>query len=356
MAGACYHWRMGALEVPFAIVRAAVDNGALPSAVLAIATSEQLLRLEAFGPVSAESIFLIASITKPIFATLVMQLVEDGQLLLNERVTRLIPEFAANNKDDVRVWHLLTHTSGLDENWIDLHGGNAAQADWQHVIASACRAPLQFRPGIQYAYCNPSFFILAELVRRATGQDHASVLSELVLRPLQMTDTCFTPPESDRVAAMYDAPWSDDHERAHWIAVKNPSGGLWSTATDLVHFGQTLLRRGAPILSPAAFAAMTSLQTGEMRNVTGSGEYASYYGLGFSKSGPAGERGPSAELRSREGFGHGGATGTYVWVEPALDMLFVFLTNRWGIDDDTFRRALNATIAARSWGLRRVSL
>jgi CubicO group peptidase (beta-lactamase class C family) len=93
---------------------------------------------------------------------------------------------------------------------------------------------------------------------------------------------------------------------------------------------------------------MTALHTQDIPETTASGEYPSYYGLGFSKIGPRNHNGPSAELRTADGFGHGGATGTYLWIEPQLELVFVFLTNRWATNDDTFRRALNATIAARS--------
>ena len=72
---------------------------------------------------------------------------------------------------------------------------------------------------------------------------------------------------------MHDPPWRDDAARANWISIQHPAGGLWSTAADLVRFGQMLLRRGAPVLSPAAFAAMTSLQTTGIPNRTGSGEF-----------------------------------------------------------------------------------
>ena len=74
--------------------------------MLAVANSEDMLRLEAFGPVTEDSIFLIASITKPIFATSLMRLVERGRMLLNEPVARIAPEFGANGKSDVRLWHL----------------------------------------------------------------------------------------------------------------------------------------------------------------------------------------------------------------------------------------------------------
>src|SRR3979490_514540 len=91
----------------------ALASGGLASGVLAVATSDEVVRLEAFGPVATDSIFLIASITKPIFATSLMRLPGRGHVLLNEPVAKHVPEFAANGKQDVRLWHMLTHTSGL---------------------------------------------------------------------------------------------------------------------------------------------------------------------------------------------------------------------------------------------------
>jgi CubicO group peptidase (beta-lactamase class C family) len=280
-----------------------------------------------------------------------MRLVERGRVLLNEPVAHCIPEFAANGKGDVCLWHVLTHTSGLDDSLASqLYG--AERGEWSSVVERVCAAPLQFRPGSRYAYCNASFIVMAELVQRLTGTDHASYLRESVLEPLGMHDTSYSPPESPRVVPVLDPPWGDAENRAGWIALRHPAGGLWSTASDLVRFGQALLRDGElgdyRLIAPATLRAMTTLQTARIPSVTPAGDFNSYYGLGFSKAGPHSERGPSAELRSPGGFGHGGATGTYLWIEPEFDLLFVFLTNRWGNDDWTLKRALNATIAAAS--------
>jgi CubicO group peptidase (beta-lactamase class C family) len=341
----------GLLDAAFAVIGEGVASGALPSGVLAVANSEDMVRLEAFGPVATDSIFLIASITKPIFATSLMRLVERGRMLLNEPVARIAPQFAANGKGDVRLWHLLTHTSGLDEAWWTM-AGTRGPHEWSRAVEVACAAPLQFQPGTRYAYCNPTFFVMADLVQRLSGRDHVDWLQETVLDPLGMRDTTFVPPDSARVVPVLDPPWPDEHGRATWISLRNPAGGLWSTAQDLVRFGQTLLRDGScenfHLLSPATLRSMTTLQTAGIPAVTGAGKFQSAYGLGFSKAGPGGENGPSPELRSPAGFGHGGATGTYLWIEPEFDLVFVFLTNRWLQDDTHLKRALNATIAASS--------
>jgi serine-type D-Ala-D-Ala carboxypeptidase len=338
------------LDAAYATIAEEVGSGGLASGVLAVANADELLRLEAFGPVATDSIFLLASITKPIFATSVMRLVESGTVLLNDPVARVVPEFGANGKADVRLWHLLTHTSGLDEGWVNQGAG---RREWAEVVERACAAPLQFQPGARYAYCNASFIVMGEMVHRLTGKDHATYLTDAVLEPLQMHDSCFIPSEgSPRVVPVLDPPWSNEQERAAWLGLRHPAAGLWSTATDLVRFGQALLRDGEldgyRLLSPITLRAMTTLQTSTISAVTDAGQFPAYYGLGFGKAGPHGERGPSSELRSPGGFGHGGATGTYLWVEPEFDLVFVFLTNRWLQDDRTVKRALNATIAAAS--------
>lgn len=361
--GASVSWGMPALsrldaallESAYQVVAEGVASGALPSGVLAVATAHETVRLDAFGPLGTESIFLLASITKPIFATGVMRLVERGRVLLNTPVAEVVPEFGQAGKGDVRLWHLLTHTSGLDEAWVVREAGPAPRRP-ERLLALACAAPLQFRPGSRYAYCNQTFAVMAELIHRIDGRDHASYLRQEVLEPLGMQDTSYVPPDSPRVAPVHDAPWGvDAAQRAAWIAQHSPSGGLWSTAADLVTFGQMLLgggeHGGYRVLAPATLAAMTRLQTAGIPMSSPLGEVASAYGLGFSKAVMHGDNGPSQELRSASGFGHGGATGTYLLVEPQLDLVIVFLTNRWGIDVPHQKRVFNAGIAAASVGL-----
>jgi serine-type D-Ala-D-Ala carboxypeptidase len=339
------------LESAYTAIGDAVQSGALPSGVLAVADADETLRLEAFGPVSTDSIFLVASVTKPIFATGLMRLVERGHILLNEPVAQRLPEFRANGKGDVRLWHLLTHTSGLNEGWVELARG-PERWEWSRYLARVCEAPLAFPPGTRYMYCNPTFTCMAELVQRLTGQDYGAYLQQCVFDPLAMHDTAFVPAESPRVVPVLDPPWLDEERRPRWIGMRSPAGGLWSTASDLIRFGQALLRGGKldgyQLVAPTTLRAMTSLQTAGIPSITGAGQFQSYYGLGFSKAGPGGEPGPSAELRSPAGFGHGGATGTYLWVEPELDLVFVFLSNRWGQDETIMKRALNAALAAVS--------
>ena len=107
-------------------------------------------------------------------------------------------------------------------------------------------------------------------------------------------------------------------------------------------------RDGYRVLAPVTLQAMTELQTAGIPMSSPLGDVASSYGLGFSKAVMHGDNGPSRELRTPLGFGHGGATGTYLLVEPELDLAIVLLTNRWGMDVPHHKRIFNALIAAAS--------
>ncbi len=172
-----------------------------------------------------------------------------------------------------------------------------------------------------------------------------------------MLESSYVPPESPRVASLQDTPWgSDATRRAAWIAQHSPAGGLWSTATRstsaLVVFGQMLLhggeRGGHRVLRPATLRATTELQTDGIPMSSPLGEVASSYGLGFSKAVMHDDNGASRELRTARGFGHDGATGTCLLVEPEFDLAIVLLTNRWGVDVPHQKRIFNALIAAAS--------
>jgi CubicO group peptidase (beta-lactamase class C family) len=335
------------LDASFAAVADGVAGGALASGVLAVADARETLRVEAFGPVATDTIYVVASMTKPIFATAMMRLVERGKIALNDPVARFIPEFGAGGKEDVRLWHLPTHTSGLVETHDPLRLGRATR---EELEAAALAAPLAFRPGTRWAYCNGTFAVMAALLRRLADQDDVVFLTEQVLGPLGMTETAYEPTEPSRLAPLHGL-WSDEAGRSQFNARRVPAYGLWSTAADLVRFGQAFLNGGRGgagyrLLGPATLRAMTTLQTAGLPTSTAAGEAAAYYGLGFQKAGMHHASGPSPELRTPDGFGHGGGTGGLLWIEPAMDLVFVFLTNRLGPQAPPVFRALNAAIAA----------
>jgi CubicO group peptidase (beta-lactamase class C family) len=337
----------GRLERAFAVVDAAVQAAEIPSGVLAVATGKEVVRVAAFSrpggdQVSADHIFLLASISKPILATAVMQLVEDGLLFLAEPLTRYIPEFAQPGKAPVTAWHLLTHTSGLEEMaWIDALG--LARVPAFAYVQAACRSNLHFPPGTRFEYCTLSYSLLAELITRLTGVPYPDYLQARIFTPLGMADTSFDPGKAN---AARTAP---AHNTEDWLdyykTLQVPGGGLWSTAADLVRFGQAFLNDGKHgdyhLLAPATIALMTRDHTDGLPELIEGQAKPAHAGLGWRKptlSGPL----PGSPAT----FSHAGATGTYLWIDPEWDLVVVFLTNQWDIATPVHFQAIQAVYGA----------
>lgn len=344
------------LQRVVAVAEDAVRNGPYPSALVAVANAETTLLTHTVShpertPVREDGIFLLASITKPIVATAIMRLVEEGRLLLTDPVVQYIPEFELFGKGRVTAWHLLTHTSGLDESawWREMMFGQRATAD--ELVQMACTSALRFEPGTRYEYNTLAFVILGELIARLSGLSYSEYLHQHIFEPLGMRDTSFAPSGAQQPRAMrvYAPPTDPDGDRRvqYFTTVAAPGGGLWSSAADLVRFGQALLRGGRAggyqLLSPAAIEVMTRLHTDGLLEIPDgtSTPVPARYGLGWGKPGPDG-----ATLASPRAFEHGGATGTRLHIDPEWDLVFVFLTNQWGIEANASKRALNAVYGA----------
>ncbi|MBM3891519.1 MAG: beta-lactamase family protein, partial [Verrucomicrobia bacterium] len=200
-----------------------VDDGVIAGAVTLVARREGIASVEAVGfsdlatkrPMHADNMFWIASMTKPITATAVMMLQDDGKLSVEDPVEKYMPEFkgqwmvAERGKDSVTLKHptrpitvrdLLTHTSGLAN--LDAPRFDCSLAE----LAMACsQMPLQFEPGSKWAYCNPGINTLGRIVEVASGRTFAGFLDARLFKPLGMRDTTFwpTPAQARRVAKSY---------------------------------------------------------------------------------------------------------------------------------------------------------
>jgi CubicO group peptidase (beta-lactamase class C family) len=340
------------LQRAVAVAEDAVRNGPYPSAVIAVANAETTILTHAVShperaPAREDSIFLLASITKPIVATAIMRLVEEGRLLLSDPIVKYIPEFETFGKGRVTVWHVLTHTSGLDESswWREMMFEQRASAD--ELVWMACRCALRFEPGTRFEYNTLAFVLLGELIARLSGLPYPEYLDQHIFRPLGMRDTSFAPSSAQQPRAMpvYPPPAEPEGEQRirYFSSLAAPGGGLWSTTADLVAFGQALLRDGRSgdyhLLSPAAIEVMSRLHTPGL--IDSFEQRPAYYGLGWGKPGPDG-----ATLASPRAYRHGGVTGTVLHVDPEWNLVFVFLTNQWGIEAGAHDRVLNAVYGA----------
>jgi CubicO group peptidase (beta-lactamase class C family) len=347
-------------DAAFALVERHVREGRIPGAVLGVARSAGDLRTEAFSPpdgpeLTVESRFLIASITKPIVATAVMQLTAQGLLVLGDPVSRYLPEFAPQAAGEglpggeiITTWHLLTHTSGLRDTLTGVvESGGATTAE--KLFRQACKGPLLFAPGTEYRYCSDTFYVLGELVRRLSGLPYPDYLQERIFGPLGMAATSFEAGSADdpRRAPLFevghDGP-APEALVAAFVRLAHPGGGLWSSVPDLLRFGRAFLGGGSlegkRILATPFVEMMTREQTAGMLEA-GLPPREPRYGLGWGKSGLSGDR-----IGSPRQFDHGGATGTRLWVDPAHELVVAFLMNRWGEDDHFSLAAIQAVYGA----------
>jgi CubicO group peptidase (beta-lactamase class C family) len=301
-----------------AVGEEAVAAGTYGGVVVALGNPADVLwthTAAAGAQVGRDTIFPVASVTKPVVALAIMQLVEAGRLLLNDPVAHFIPEFGQQGKEQITPWHLLPHTSGLVDDMDDLYTQRAPPAAF---LGAACASSARFAPGSHYEYCNLSFVVLGELITPLSGQPYPDYLRARIFAPEGMDSTSFDPTDLARTATV--AFESGPEEDAYFRTLAAPYGGLWSTATDLLALGRALLTGGpldAPLLSPAALAAMTRTQPGLTSFDTGKPVYAA---LGWGKRSPMG-----VLLPTDASFGHGGSTGAFLWIDPACDLVFVFL-------------------------------
>ena len=317
------------------LYREAVARGDLVGAVLLVARQGRIVLHEAIGsrdhaaglPMEKNTMFRMASNTKPVVATGAAMLVERGELDYAEPVRERIPTFDNYRAGFITLGHLLSHTSGLRINTLFLQPymrPTAEHPDAPTLQLEAARfgdVGAIVPPGTSYSYNNPGFNTAGALIEMASGQLLDEYLRDAIYRPLGMRDTYHMEVDEkldgklDRMGAVYY-----ERRNGEWVAGWTPgdtpqvpfvraSGGLISTAPDYAIFLQMFLNGGTygstKILSPESVELMTSRKTP-------AGETA--YGYGWS-------------LDEAKGiYSHGGSDGTFAWVDPANDVIGMVFT------------------------------
>jgi uncharacterized protein YbbC (DUF1343 family)/CubicO group peptidase (beta-lactamase class C family) len=319
------------LAVLDSIVQDAIQDGEIPGAVLLVWHNGQVVYLKALGSRSLEprhermtvdTVFDLASLTKVVATTTaVMQLVQEGQLRVNDPVAKYIPEFGQNGKDDITIRQLLTHFSGLRED-IDL------SPPWEGketALRMAYAETPAYAPGSRFLYSDTNFIVLAALVERVSGMPLEQYCQKNIFVPLAMTHTRFLPPASwlPRIAPTeFDEQGKMIRGVVHDPRARRMGGvaghaGLFSTADDLSRFAQCLLNGGGPILSPLTVEKMITPQQPPNASVL--------RGFGWDIDSPySSNRG---ELLPVGSFGHTGFTGTSLWIDPTTRTFIILLTN-----------------------------
>jgi len=297
---------------------------------------------EADSPlVALDSIFPVASITKLFTATAVMLLVEDGEVGLNRRVREYIPEFSGEGKEAVLVRHLLSHTSGINEDQLEAYAKERPRLTvppaertlhplMHEYLVYRYDSPLWKPPGVEMSYASFNFELAGEIVRRVSGRSLADFARSRIFDPLGMTDTHYSRMDVPRHRRAWSSPDAEDpwHERIEVEPIVQGSSRAWSAAMDMGIFCQMFLNRGAygdvRVLSPASVTEMTRNQIPGVPATYFDETFAeASWGLGWSIHGN--KTGLCGELYSPEAFEHWGGSGVYVWVDPTYDLVGVYL-------------------------------
>ncbi|MGA2533649.1 MAG: serine hydrolase [Candidatus Aminicenantales bacterium] len=345
------------------IVQEAIGRKDFPGAVLIVTREGKAVYRKAFGdsqwlpepkPMTIDMIFDLASVTKPVAtATSVMILVERGRIRLWDKVKDYVPDFAAYIEEkgipgeDARLWHLLTHTSGLppytDPKEVEKQYGNPCSTE--DLVKVIARIPKQFPPGKQFTYSCLNYITLASIVKKLTGQSIAAFAAENIFQPLGMARTFYNPPAQFLPLCV---PTQVIDGRPLRGIVHDPlarlqggvsgNAGLFSTADDLAVFAQMMLRggewNGVRVLSPLAVERMVEIfpKTAE-----------SGRGLGWDLTSDYGT--VRGDLFGYGSYGHSGYTGTSIWIDPETKTAVIFLTNRVHPDDKGEIIAMRSKVA-----------
>ena len=290
--------------------------------------------------VSIKSAFLIASPTKPFVATAIMMLVEKGLLRLSDRVCKYLPEFEISDKRSIRIIHLLTHTSGLPDMLDNNKELRTNHAPLSEFMDGTAKATLLFKPGTRLSYQSTGILALATIIERITALPIGHFLQKHIFAKLGMNNSQLGVPPADTqplTEAMQvqcevksppsDKPWGWNSK--YWRDLGAPWGGMLSSAEDLAIFLRHLLaisKGAAGILHPNMLKAMTTNQLLQMSHIDPSIARSTQWGLGWQLNWPAHPRGFGSML-SPSAYGHWGATGTLLWVDPSSQLYGVILTS-----------------------------
>jgi CubicO group peptidase (beta-lactamase class C family) len=354
------------------VVRTAVETGTIPGAVALVRRRGEMVLHEAFGlasiepeprPMTADTLFDLASLTKPLVgATVALALVDRGVLSLDEEITHFLPELKRLHGEGVTVRRILSHTAGLP-GWRPLYVRARGSAE---ILGALDGLGLASTPGTRVEYSDLGFIALGLALERAGGRPLDELAAELVFGPLGLERTFYRPSAPREAFAVTERGNAFERRMAEWAGLEfadwrtdfhpgevndgnahygldgvSAHAGLFSDAQEVGILGETWRGRGAwtdhRVLSEAVVALATDDSSGGLGR-----------GLGWDlmkRHGPTVEEltradagffpptesawvpRASGELLSPAAFGHTGFTGTSIWIDPSRELVAVLLTN-----------------------------
>lgn len=344
------------LKRAFGLLVAAIEAGQISAASLTVTRHGKEVFARGAGqrkphtgpPVDADSIFLLASITKPVTACALMILVDRGLISLDDPVAYYLPEFTGGDRPAVKVRHLLSHVSGMPDMLPENVSLRRAHEPVAVFVERTLQTPLLYKPATDFRYQSKGILLAAAIVERVTGQRLRDFEREEIFAPLGMersalglgawaiADTVWCGTDTQEDEELRSWGWNSPY----WRDFGAPWGGMHSSGRDLAVLLQTMLNGGAygdqRIFSRAAVAAMTRDQNGALD---------APWGLGWGVCG-ARVWGFWGDLVSPHTFGHTGATGTVAWADADRQLACVVLTNQMVANGSLLRRVSNAVSAA----------
>lgn len=350
-----------------------VKTGVSPAIVILAARKGVIVSHKAYGvqgpengalPVQLDTLYPLASISKPITATCLMILMERGLVDLNRPVATYIPEFIGEGKQAVMLHHLLTHTTGLTDEDIRSHikekkgkveipeAESTQHPDIHEYLYLGYDTPLRSAPGKIMSYCNFGYQLIGEIIRRVSCKSLSDFAEDNIFKPLGMKDTHYIVPEEKFSRVVRRKPVNPENA-ADWFstpfAMQYPSapGGVYSTVMDLAIFGEMFLNKGKyngkRILSPVTVYEMTRNQ---IPGVAATYEQEVFdeacWGYGWNVRGH--KKDTCGTLRSAISINHGGAGGVSMWVDPVYETVLVYFSVEAKQNIDLFNNMVLASI------------
>lgn len=320
-------------------------NPPVPSAAILVGRSGKIVSPRFFGrqgpepsaePIREDAMFYMASLTKPVIAIAGMLLVERGQINLSDRISRYVPEFTGEGKENAQVLHLLTHTSGLPDESPNNSDLRSRQAPLDRFVNDVIQAGLLFEPGTQFSYSSSGTILMAEIIQRISKLPIDEFVRSEIIQPLGLTSTGLGSRgfARDRLVRTtlpeYQVGNPGNWNSQYWQEFGSPAGGLFSTPRDFAVICGMMLGggvwNGVRLLSPQSVKMMTSNRLDDLPQLPEPTRRTQPWGLGWRLN-HLGMPDSWGDLLSRRVFGHTGSAGNVVWMDPDTQGFCLVFTN-----------------------------
>ncbi len=315
------------LDAAADVLARATASGQVAAAVLHVVQRDKSFTRHFGTAESADAMFLLGSISKPVCVTALMTLFDKGEFRLDDRLRRFIPEFTGDGRDDVTMQHLLSHVSGLPDQLPDNNDLRARHAPLSEFVHAAVRTPLHFKPGTQYQYSSMGILLATHVAEILGGDTIHNLVDRVVFQALDLKHSAqglgrFRLSDMVPVQTEHAAPESGagdpsaknwDWNSEYWRKLGAPWGTTHMSAPDIGRFLDEFLHKRGRVVKPETAALMT-------RNHNKPDQTSR--GLGFNVGAAAGSSGCSDRT-----FGHTGSTGTLAWADPVTQTTCVVLTS-----------------------------